>query len=126
MKKGDIDLDEIDESLNIWIRYEQKCILKDERYLNQVKCTLGAYLDDGGILRLKGRLGNSDIPGKYPILLPSKNRFTELLILDCHKTVLHSGMKDTLNELRTKYWVPRGRSRVQSVIFSCLMQKIAV
>ena len=30
-------------------------------------------------------------------------------------------MKDTLNELRTKYWVPQGRSRVRSVIYSCVL-----
>ena len=63
----------------------------------------------------------SFIPEWKTIILPSKNRLTELVILDCHKTVLHSGMKDTLNELRTKYWVPRGRSRVRSIIHSCLL-----
>ena len=67
-KIGDIDLDEVDECRSILVKYKQKNILNDERYMNQVKHSLGAYLDETGVLRLKGRLQNSDIPGKSPIL----------------------------------------------------------
>ena len=33
---------------------------------------------------------------------------------------MHSGVKDTLNELRCNYWVTRGRQTVNSVTRKCL------
>ena len=57
---------------------------------------------------------------KYPILLNRDSYLTELIILKCHLFVLHSGVKDTLNELRSNYWVTRERQTVKSVIRKCL------
>ena len=57
---------------------------------------------------------------KYPILLNRDSYLAELIILKCHLFVLHSGVKDTLNELRYNYWVTRGRQTVKSVIRKCL------
>ena len=59
----------------------------------------------------------------FQLLSPSKNYFIELVILDCQKAVRHSGMKDTLNELRSRCWVPQGS--IQSpkcYLFVCIMQ----
>ena len=35
--------------------------------------------------------------------------------------MLHSGLKDTLNEVRCNFWVARGRRVVKSVIRKCLI-----
>ena len=67
------------------------------------------YEDQNGFQRCKGRLKNDVLPfdAKYPILLPSDNRLTTLIIEECHCKVLDNGIKETLTELRSRSWVPR-------------------
>ena len=66
---------------------------------------------ENGTMICKGRLGNSDLEkeAKFPMLLPKGNRFTDLVIEDCHNKVGHLELRATLAEVRTKLWVPRGR-----------------
>ncbi|GFU64630.1 uncharacterized protein TNCV_138791 [Trichonephila clavipes] len=47
------------------------------------------------IKKISGRLHHSTLSSheKHPILIPAKVRFTELLVKDAHKKVLHSGMQ---------------------------------
>nr|XP_012152397.1 PREDICTED: uncharacterized protein LOC105664067 [Megachile rotundata] len=44
--------------------------------------TLNAFLDSKGVIRVGGRLANAPIPydTKYPVILPAKHPFTELVI----------------------------------------------
>ena len=42
---------------------------------------------------------------KSPILLNRNNSLVKAMIFDCGRKVLHSGLKDTLNELRCNFWV---------------------
>ena len=37
-----------------------------------------------------------------------------------HRRVMHSGVKETLAELRSAYWLVRGRQFVRKVIHRCL------
>ncbi|GFX64265.1 uncharacterized protein TNCV_1499891 [Trichonephila clavipes] len=55
--------------------------------------TLNPFIDSEGILRVGGRLRNSDINynQKFPILLPSKHKLTYLIVEYFHKKFLHSG-----------------------------------
>ena len=75
-----------------------------------------------GIWRCGGRLGNSDLSydAQYPILLPRGHQFTLLVIRRAHQRVLHSGVKDTLTEIRSRYWIPRGRGAVRQFIGRCV------
>ena len=57
---------------------------------------------------------------KFPILLPTKCSLTQLIILDAHRLTLHSGVNDVLAFLREKWWIPRGRQAVRSVITKCI------
>lgn len=118
---GEIVLDEINQARHMWIKQQQDIILNDEKYLNKLKYSLGAYTDENGLLRVKGRLEYADLDCKTPILLPSKQYFTKLIIKDAHGKVMHSGMKDTLTELRAKYWVIQGRARVGQIVNSCFL-----
>ena len=43
------------------------------------------------------------------------------IIFDCHRKVFHSGLKDTLNELRCNFRVTQDRRVVKSVISKCLI-----
>lgn len=76
---------------------------------------LNPYLDEESLLRVGGRLQHLEDSDSvcHPILLPSKHRFTELLVLDIHNRLHHIGVQDTLCELRQKYWVLKGRQAVR-------------
>ena len=42
------------------------------------------------------------------------------MVKQAHERVLHNGPKETLTEVRTKYWVPRGRTVTKKVIHQCV------
>ena len=68
-------------------------------------------------------MSNSSLPpsAQNPILLDSKHHLTSLLIWDAHKRVLHNGVRETLSELRSTYWVIRGRQIIRKVIHGCVI-----
>ena len=80
---------------------------------------------DDGILRCHGRLENSTLSNdmKYPILIPSKCSLTDLIVHYSHLLTLHAGMDDVLAHLRGRWWIPRGRLVVKSIIKKCITCK---
>ena len=86
---------------------------------------LGIVTDEFGLLRCTGRYANSALApdAKRPLLLPRRSLLTDLLILDTHERLLHSGVAHTLAVLRTKYWVPQGRAVVRNVVSRCVQCK---
>ena len=120
----EINQAEINLARNVWIKEVQTMILNDAKYMKGLMVSLGAYIDTDGFIRLKGRLEKSDVDCKTPILLPTKHYFTNLVIRDCHVKVLHSGMKDTLVELRGNYWVTKGRATVKRVVEACRLCRL--
>ena len=95
-------------------------LLQDEKF-TMWKTQLGLYLDDLGLWRCKGRLSNAELPmdDKHPILLPSKHHITILVAQDCHKHVMHGGIKETLAELRGRFWIIKGRSLLRNLLHQC-------
>ena len=121
---GDIRSTESETSRFLWVKNEQKLILINQKRVKDLKYALGFYTDSNNILRLKGRLENiSDIAKRFPIFLDNKSYLTELIILDCHRKVKHSKVKDTLNQLRSSYWIPQGRQTVKRIIAKCTLCK---
>ena len=66
---------------NLWIRFIQMDIYKLDNY-KQLKKDLNLFVEDG-LIRCQGRLKNAPLnySAKYPILLPSKHYFTDLVIV---------------------------------------------
>ena len=52
-------------------------------------------------------------------MLPSRHRYTELLIRERHDHVHLSGVRETLNAVRETHWVLKGREGVKRVIRKC-------
>ena len=75
------------------------------------------------ILYCKGRLGLSNLITKHPILLPSNCHFTKLIIRSFHFKAFHAGVSQTLAAIRQKFWIPKGRQRVKSLIHACVTCK---
>ena len=84
---------------------------------------LRLFLDQDNIIRCEGRIAISRVPdsAKDPILLPTQHYFTKLIIRECHELVHHDGIRETLNCVRERFWVPRGREAVKTVVRECVM-----
>ena len=78
---------------------------------------LNPFLDNEGIIRVGGRLTNSQMPfhQRHPIILP-KSSVTELIIDQEHRRNHHSGTQATLYAIRQRYWPVDGRSQVWRTI----------
>ncbi len=83
------------------------------------------FSDKDGILRVSGRIENAPLSydAKYPVLLPRNHHFTNLVIEKSHLAVKHNGVRETLTQIRTKYWICKGRQIVKSFLSKCVICK---
>lgn len=79
-------------------------------------------MDNDEILRISGRLQQSGKPysERHPCVLTRRHGLGELLARQSHRQVLHGGVRDTLVQLRERYWVVRARQLVKSIIKGCI------
>ncbi len=56
---------------------------------------------------------------KFPILLPSDHYFTRLVVIRSHEQVMHNGVRETLTQVRSKYWITKGRQIVKKILSKC-------
>ncbi|XP_030757752.1 uncharacterized protein LOC115883522 [Sitophilus oryzae] len=84
---------------------------------------LHPFLDENGLIRVGGRLNNSDYvyEKKHPIVLCSKHVFTRLLFAREHKRLLHAGPQLLLAVIRENYWPIAGRSLARKVFHQCVI-----
>ena len=101
-----------------WIKSVQRLIEGKSKELNN---TLGLYLNENGVILCKGRLKNSELtPSQVnPILIPGNSYFAQLLVLNAHMQTGHGGKRDTLTQLRSRYWVTKARNLVHHVLHKC-------
>lgn len=65
---------------------------------------------------------NADLPTstKHPIFLPKSHHLTHLFVKWAHERVFHNGVRDTLTELRSRFWV-KGKSLVRRTLHHCTL-----
>ena len=104
----------------LWIQEAQSQLVEDPNFAVWKK-QFGLFCDPSGIWRCGGRISNANLPysAKHPILLPRHHPLTILIVKDAHEKVFHNGVKETLTEIRSRFWVLRGRSLVKSIIHQC-------
>ncbi|XP_072400895.1 uncharacterized protein [Diabrotica undecimpunctata] len=90
---------------------------KGKTLSNKCLLPLNSFLDENEMLRVGGRLRNSDVTfdQRYPLLLPSKNRVVRLILHREHVRLCHSGPQNTLSQIRLKYWPLNGLREVKKV-----------
>lgn len=69
---------------------------------------LSPFLDDEGVLRVWGILGNSNLSFDqiYAILFRNKHKFSVLIILHEHSTHLHAGRNKIITlVIRRQFWI---------------------
>ena len=115
-----ISQEEILKAEVLWILEVQSSLTKDQNFSTWKK-QFGLFCGEDGIWRCGGRLSNTDLPPatKHPILLHKSHHFTTLIVLAAHERVFHNGVKETLTEIRAKYWIVRGRNLVKKIIYKC-------
>ncbi|GIX68454.1 reverse transcriptase [Caerostris darwini] len=131
---GNLSAEEIKESKFFLIKevqlrsYEEEIqSLKGNRQIKKTSkiYNLCPYLDDINLLRIDSRLhqGEFSLNETNPILLPKNDRFSELLVMQEHLKLLHSGVSLTLAQLRKRFWIPQGRQFIKRIISKCLTCK---
>ena len=97
-----------------WVRLSQGMLTEDERF-GIWQQQLGLYSGNDGVWRCQGRLHHADLPqaGRNPIIIDKRHHFTVLVVQDCHTK--NNGVKETLTELRSRYWIVQRRQFVRKV-----------
>ena len=126
-----LSYDELYTAEIMWVKHCQKkqfsealhsCVTKKP---NNLVSQLDLFIDECGMLRCGGRLVHANFKeaARFPLLLPSSERFTHLLIEKIHQKLLHSGVIQTLSEIRQQFWIPCGRATVAKVLKRCIVCK---
>ncbi|XP_064462251.1 uncharacterized protein LOC135372686 [Ornithodoros turicata] len=122
---------EVCEAELYWIRFVQRSafhseitMLEDIQSVDSTSTILAlqTFLDQKGLLRVSRRLQALDVSEelKHPMILPCNDPFTELLVDAMHVRLLHGGVQLTLIELRSRFWILKGRRTVRRVLNACL------
>ena len=92
--------------------------IKEEKNIRSLQEQLGLFEDTDQVIRCKGRIKNAELnyETRFPAILPRKSAITDLIIRKAHSDVFHYGVKATSNEVRSKYWITRGRQRVKRAL----------
>ena len=115
---------EINEASRLWILDNQNTIVGDK--YDNLKVNLNLQRDSDGLVRSYSRLKNAKIPfdTKSPIFINREHKLADILVHYFHQKVMHRGVKQTLTELRSKFWITRGRSFVKKLINPCRSCKL--
>ena len=103
---------------------EAQASLKKHKYFAMWKKQMRVFTDENGILRCQGRIDivlSLPYATKHPVLLPNDHCLTALYIKRAHARVLHNGVKDTLTELRSQFWVMMGTNVVKRILSECYL-----
>ena len=117
-----LEPEEIAEAERLWIIQSQSKLMQVKQF-DLWKKQFGLFLDRTKVWRCGGRLGNADIPyeTKHPIFLSKQRFLTTLILRNAHERVMHNRVKDTLTEVRSKFWIVKGRSFVKWIIRKCVL-----
>lgn len=104
--------------------YDEIKKLKDNLQLNKNSkiLSLNPFLDESEMLRVGGRICRSNVGynTKHPMILPSSDPVTAILIRTMHEQYLHAGPTLLLNIIRQNYWILRCKNSIRSIIHKCV------
>ena len=97
---------------------------KDSKFTPPVRVAqFGLFLSEDQTIKCKVRIDNAPLltSSKFPILLPPKHPFVNLMVKQAHDLVKHSGINATSMALRERLWILRGRETVKRIIRRCVV-----
>lgn len=106
---------------------EIKCAQKHEKLpkTSPLK-NLDPYLDENGLLRVGGRISDSNLSQgeKNPLIVPGHHHVASLLIKHYRKQTQHQGCLFTEGAVRSAgWWIVGGKRKVSTVIYHCVICK---
>ena len=115
-----LSANEVNDARRLWLIDNQASIIKDGTFCDLVR-NLNLVKDDMGLLRSFSRLKNANIPydTKAPILVNTNHKLAELIVYYCPLRVLHRATKQTLTEVRSMFWITRGRRFISKLLHRC-------
>ena len=125
---GSLSVEELNTSLMTCVRLYQLVDFKEDIHsLSKAKMVsnrlrkLNPFLDKQQLLRVGGRLINSDLPEaeKHPLLLSKQSNLSRLLCVHFHKMLLHAGPRTTRAIIQKKFWIISAHSLLRKIIFNC-------
>ena len=118
-----IGRDEIERAEISWIK-DSQIDLQQNASFDKVRTNLDIRKQND-ILIGYGRLKSSDLSlgAKFPSMLPRDHMFTELVVWDCHQRVHHCKVRAALAEVRSRFWIIRGRQYVKKALKGYLICK---
>lgn len=136
-RSGRIKRPELLSSENLWVRYSQEKYFGDEMANLRAHRQIGKgsplnrlapFIDADGILRLSGRLRNSEMPYDtiHPIVLMNKCTIAQRITYDAHRITHHGGIQMMQQYIRNKYWIIGLRTTIRSLAdhcYPCIRQK---
>uniref|UniRef100_W8BRZ3 Integrase zinc-binding domain-containing protein n=1 Tax=Ceratitis capitata TaxID=7213 RepID=W8BRZ3_CERCA len=99
----------------------EKLLKKANLKQNSKLANLYPFIDSEGVLRLGGRLKNSNISceQKHPAII-NKSHLAWLIVMDAHNKTLHGGNQLMEATIRRKYWVINLKRGVKKCIRHCV------
>ncbi|XP_063392468.1 uncharacterized protein LOC134677967 [Cydia fagiglandana] len=129
-KSGPLTTDELKDSFTLLLKWSQKQsfqeydqLVKRQSLPNKNKLlSLSPFIDDLELIRVGGRLNNSQFPfdKKHPVLLSSKHTLTQLIFNEEHIRLMHAGPQLLLASIKEEFWPIGGRNLARSVAHKCL------
>ena len=115
-----VTADVMAEAERMWVIELQSTLEEDPKFPSW-KTQFGLFKDNNQIWRCGGRLQNASMSfsSKHPIFLLKGHPLTRLIVQSAHQRVQHNGARETLGEVRSKYWIVHGRSLARAVIHRC-------
>eukprot|EP00102_Acyrthosiphon_pisum_P013651 XP_008183314.1 PREDICTED: uncharacterized protein LOC103309509 [Acyrthosiphon pisum] len=82
---------------------------------------LKPYLDECDIIRVGGRLRNSNLSehAKFPMLVPKGSHLAGLILRHYHRCYLHAGPRALGSVVARVFWITSARSEIRKVIHRC-------
>lgn len=124
MKKAELKIISLEQRKSF--SNELKCLKEDKIFDASSRISqLQPFLCEKNLIRKGGRIEFSTLTfdEKFPIILDYRSHLTYLIIKDRHECLMHASIRDTMMDLRSKFWILRCRSSIKSVIHECNLCK---
>ncbi|XP_049874500.1 uncharacterized protein LOC126372695 [Pectinophora gossypiella] len=124
-----LTVEELNTSLSMLARHEQAASFSEEidSVKSNIPCSriiqkLYPFIDELGLLRVGGRLKNSQLPQNtiHPILLPKLSPISRLIIDYYHRLHLHCGPRTLQSLVQRRFWILGIRNLIRSRLSKCV------
>ncbi|GJQ77878.1 hypothetical protein Trydic_g16131 [Trypoxylus dichotomus] len=107
-----------------WLTFtnELKSLRKNSILRNKHLQTLTPFIDHDGLLRVGGRLANSELNfnQRCSLLLDGNQILAKLLFRHEHIRLLHAGPQLLLSSIRNEFWPTKGRNLARKIVRDCI------